>query len=87
MDIQQVEKIKEMLKNRSLIGEFVGHPSLPHIVIYPKPTLRFYALVDHDSNETCIAPSETLSWLKSVGLTSVHYRIHPETASEEDFFN
>jgi hypothetical protein len=48
--------------------------------------LRFYALVDHDSKDTCVNPTETFKWLESVRLPCVACTSFPPITNEAAFF-
>jgi hypothetical protein len=37
-----------------MVGEYVGHPDLQHLVRYERETIIFYALSKHDQTATCI---------------------------------
>lgn len=51
-----VTKLKAALSEKTLIGEFVGHPAHQHLVAYPTVGLYFFSLADHSKNYTAVDP-------------------------------
>ncbi|CAE8612692.1 unnamed protein product, partial [Polarella glacialis] len=65
------EALREALAARTLVGELVGG-SGAHLVDYGAlRSLRWFAVVPHDSPEACWAPSRSLAFLQGAGLPTV----------------
>lgn len=46
-----IAKLQTALSSKTLIGEYVGHKNLQHIMKYRKETIVFYAITDNTDNE------------------------------------
>jgi len=66
-----IELLKEDLKNKTLVGEYCGNPNHQHLIKYEKPTLFFYAIVDHNSEKSCIPPHLTYEFFKKYNFSTV----------------
>ena len=66
------KELTEMLDGKTAIGEFVGSPEHQHLVKYTRVGLIFYALVENDSDETCLPCGMAFAFFKRFGLDVVH---------------
>jgi len=69
-----VSKLKEALSEKTLVGEFVGHPMHQHLVTYPKISLYFFSLTDHNKSFTAIDPLLTMKIIEEFKLKGVHMK-------------
>lgn len=66
-----IEILKKNLQNKTLIGEYCGNPNHQHLVNYEKTDLLFFAIVDHDSNDSCLPPHQAFNFFKIHNLSHV----------------
>ena len=66
-----IEQIKLELKNKTLIGEYCGNEVHMHLLKYDEIGIRFYAIVDHDSLNSCISLNQAYEFFKKFNLTTV----------------
>ena len=67
-----VIKLKNEIKNCTLIGEYVGSQNHQHLVLYSRVTILFYAVVDNKSEDNCWPCARSWSLFKRYGLDVVH---------------
>ncbi len=65
--------LKKDLLNRTLVGEFVGHPSHQHLVSYPTVELHFYSLTDHSTMQDAVDPLKAIALVRKYGLIGVRH--------------
>ena len=66
-----VECLKEDLKNKTLVGEYCGNPNHQHLIKYEKNDILFFAIVDHNSLDSCIPPNQAFAFFKKYSLSTV----------------
>eukprot|EP00826_Nyctotherus_ovalis_P039805 TRINITY_DN3851_c0_g2_i2.p1 TRINITY_DN3851_c0_g2~~TRINITY_DN3851_c0_g2_i2.p1 ORF type:complete len:299 (+),score=61.88 TRINITY_DN3851_c0_g2_i2:713-1609(+) len=66
-----IAKLKTALSEKTLIGEFVGHPAHQHLVTYPAVGLYFFLLTDHSKNYTAADPLIAKSIISEFKLKGV----------------
>lgn len=71
MSNEKVKQLKNALVGRTLIGEYVGNQEYQHLVLYPRVTLIFYAMIDNSSKAICEAITKTRDLLSTFGLDAV----------------
>jgi hypothetical protein len=69
--VKEVEKLKKDLDGKTLIGEFIGHPSFQHLVKYTRTTIIFYSVVENLKEELCWPPLDSKKLVESYGLDFV----------------
>lgn len=57
---KKIEKLKNEMRNRTFIGEYIGNVKCQHLVKYPEETIVFYAIVDNLSSKMCQLPETSL---------------------------
>lgn len=67
----KVRDMKVAMAGKTLVGEYVGHPDLQHLVRYDRETITFYAISDHTTTETCIPVISGFNFFKRFGLDYV----------------
>jgi len=55
----KLEELKDLIKDKTLVGEYVGDDKFQHMVRYEKVTLLFYAIVQNNSYKICELPENT----------------------------
>ncbi len=69
--ITSLECLKKDLKNKTLVGEYCGNPTHQHLIKYNKTDILFFAIVDHNSLNSCIPPNEAFDLFKKYSLSTV----------------
>ena len=57
-DKKQMQQLKDDMAGKSLVGEYCGNPDYQHLVKYAEVTIFFYAVVENNSEYSCIPPPE-----------------------------
>lgn len=66
---KSLAKLQEALSGKTLVGEYVGHQNLGHIVRYQRETIVFYAITDNNEKEhTCILPEKAYQLFNEFGF-------------------
>ena len=60
--------------NKTLVGEYIGSQEHQHFVRYSRVTIIFYAIVENDSEKSCIPCAEAWAFFKKFDLDVVHIR-------------
>lgn len=84
----QINELKEDLTGRTLVGEYCGNPEYQHLVKYSEITIFFYAIVEVNSQYSCIPPFETFRILEKHKLPIVrNYQnsLHGKYTDYKDF--
>jgi len=61
----------DLLNSRKICQKTLKEDLKVHLINYQQTDLQFYALVDHNSLNTCISPSEAFAFFKKHGFTIV----------------
>lgn len=61
---EELEALKADLTGRTLVGEYCGNPDFQHLVKYEHITIFFYALVEVNSQYTCVPPVEAFRMME-----------------------
>ena len=57
MTREKIAQLKSELAGFTMIGEYVGNQNYQHLVLYPKVTILFYAMVENSSPKICLPPT------------------------------
>jgi len=68
----RAKDLQKALDNRTLIGEYVGSPEHQHLVKYTRVSIIFYALVENDSDKSCVPCGQAFGFFKKFELDMVH---------------
>lgn len=67
----EFESLKQDMRNRTWIGEYIGNIQLQHLVKYPAETIIFYSVVDNNSPKICKLPEDSIRFFKKYGFNIV----------------
>ncbi len=68
---QKTQELKRELTGKTAVGEYCGQADHQHLVLYDRIDIHFYALVAHDSNDTCLPPAVAAALFDRFGLKRV----------------
>lgn len=83
--IINIEQLKTFLKDKTLVGEYCGNPKHKHLVSYPKITILFYAIVDHNNTQICLPPKESFELFEMYKIPKVIFQKMGIFSKMEDF--
>ena len=66
-----LDKVKEVTRDNTLVGEFCGNSLCQHLVRYTEEQIIFYAIVPKDCGAACWPMKKTFGFLDEVGLAKV----------------
>lgn len=69
--VNNLQKLKNWLKSRTMVGEYVGNKDFEHIVKYTQETIKFYAVVDNNSGFSCLPVLEAFFWFRVFSIETV----------------
>jgi len=70
----QIQNLKDYMAGKTFIGEYCGNQNYQHLVKYQEIDIHFTAIVENESQCTCIAPEEAFNIFKKFKLTHVAYQ-------------
>lgn len=68
-----------------MVGEYCGNQDYQHLVKYENIDILFYAIVDHNTDDPCIPPTDAYELFKKYGFTSVNLTDEGSFNSFESF--
>jgi hypothetical protein len=83
---EEVKALKDDMINKNLIGEYCGNQNYQHLIKYEICDIIFYAIVELDSENSCLAPNEALEFFKKHKLSCVECKISKGINSRTVFF-
>ena len=70
-EIQSVDDLKNMIGDKTLLGEYIGSKEHSHLVDYGAKSIVFYAYVENESPFTCVDPNKAISFMKKYHIPTV----------------
>lgn len=67
----QLDALKKDMSEVTFVGEYCGNPDYQHLIKYEKIDLIFYAIVQNNSERTCIPPDQAYELFRRYGFSTV----------------